>query len=440
MLALLTVSVVGVVVAPYGAQQASRYALTAALVERHTVVLDEYERTLGIDRAVRDGHIYSDKAPGQPFLAAPFFFVGKTLGVEDGTVLRPERNLGLWWMTFVSSALPAAALVVMMYRRARIVAGNETMALAVVAAGFLGTLLLPFSTLLFGHVLAAALLYGAYLLVVGSGSWKRLAMAGLLTGVAVTVEYTAVLGLLVLMAFTSIQHRRRIVAFIVGGLPAAVALALYNNVAFGDPWTLSYQFSAFGEVAETARGVTSMFTRMGLSNTVGLFVDGRGLLVATPVVIIALAGAIWRSRRGFQPDAVMALAMFGAFILLPLLWANPWGGASPGPRYMAPAMAFMVVPLIWAFRRWRILTLTTIALSVLTMSAATFTDPLILPRDSHEGLGFWLGEVIRGHVVDTLPTMAFGPVGWLIHGLVILLVIWTMVASSKRLNIAAAFP
>lgn len=76
-LALLVEITVGTLVHPYMAQQASRYALTASIVERGTVRLDAYEHVLGVDRAVWRGHIYSDKAPGQPLAAVPVFAWGR---------------------------------------------------------------------------------------------------------------------------------------------------------------------------------------------------------------------------------------------------------------------------------------------------------------------------------------------------------------------------
>ena len=48
--------------------QNSRLALTRALVERHTTIIDDDHETTG-DKSFRDGHFYSDKAPGTSLLA-----------------------------------------------------------------------------------------------------------------------------------------------------------------------------------------------------------------------------------------------------------------------------------------------------------------------------------------------------------------------------------
>ena len=86
LLALLVVVIAGPLVHDNGAQQASRYTLTAAIWDEHTLNLDMYaaldEPVLGVDRAVRDGSTYSDKAPLQPMLAVPFYAAYRAVGGE----------------------------------------------------------------------------------------------------------------------------------------------------------------------------------------------------------------------------------------------------------------------------------------------------------------------------------------------------------------------
>jgi len=430
LLAVTVLLLVGIFVHPYRAQQASRYTLTAAIVEQRTVVLDDYSHVLGRDRAIREDHIYSDKAPGQPFMAVPFFAVGKAIGVEDATVLRVNANLGLWWITFWSAALPGAALAVMMYRRTSSLRCRGS--LLATWSTFAGTLLLPFSALLFGHVLAAALLYGAFMFLSGRPGFWSLVGSGALAGLAVGVEYTAALGVAVLAVYSVWRHRMLAMAWLAGGLPAALALAAYNKVAFGDPLTLSYQYSAFHEVASTSRSVFFMFSSATLENLTRLLMDGRGLLVATPIVIVAVVAAISTSlKRGKQDDVVMAIAMFAIYLMVPILWGNPWGGASPGPRYMSLALPFLVVPVAQAWVRWPRFTAFTAGVSVLTMSSATVTEPL-LRRDTADGLNTWLQRLLNGEAAPTLLTLTAGELGWLVHIVIIVSALMLLVRSHKR--------
>lgn len=411
----------GTLVHPYRAQQASRYALTAAVVERNTVILDDYEHVLGIDKAVWNGHLYSDKAPGQPFFAVPFFAAGKAVGIEEATKLRIDENLGLWWVTLWSSTVMAGILAVMVYRRTLAVA--ESSALSATLAVMFGTMLLPFSALLFGHVMAAALLFGAYYVMESRTGFGWAALAGLLAGAAVVVEYTAVLGVLALGGLVVWRHRGRWWGFAIGGVPAVGALAAYNTVAFGSWHRLSYQLNTFSGVQEQPDQVFGMFSSPAWNNIGALFFNGRGLVVATPIVVVAVIAAIMRLRRRREPDAVMAVALFLLFALLPIFWGNPWGGDSPGPRYMVPMLPFLAVPLAWAWERWRLLTGAAILVSVVTMVAATLTDPL-LSRFEVGGLSVWLGDLAAGRVAPTVFTVALGSGGWLVHmGVVVCLLV-----------------
>jgi hypothetical protein len=429
LLAVTVILFVGLLVHPYRAQQASRYALTAAVVERGTVVLDDYEPVLGRDKAVRDGHVYSDKAPGQPMLAVPFFALGKAFGVEEATVLRVNGNLGLWWITLWASAIPGAALAVMMYRRSSSLRCRG--ALMATGAAYAGTLLLPFSALLFGHVLAAALLYGSFLLLLGGHSPWRLAISGALASLAVSVEYTAALGVVILAVYTFWRHGSAAWAWVVGGIPLAIALAGYNWVAFGDPFTFSYQYSAFHEVTESSRPVLGMFSSGTIENFIRLSIHGRGLLVATPIVIVAVVGAVSALFRESQADLVMGVVMFVVYLALPIFWGNPWGGASPGPRYMLLALPFLAVPIARAWEQWPRLTTFFAGLSVLTMTTATITEPL-LPRDSVDGLNTWLQRLVNGEVTDTVFSVGLGQIGWLPHILVMVLSVGLLLGSHRR--------
>jgi hypothetical protein len=101
------------------AQPASRLALTAALVEHQTIRIDAYEDIIGVDRLERDGHLYSDKAPGQPFLAAPFYAAARAVGADPASDLRADGNLTLWWVTLWSSTVPGALVVVIVGRLCR---------------------------------------------------------------------------------------------------------------------------------------------------------------------------------------------------------------------------------------------------------------------------------------------------------------------------------
>lgn len=433
-LAALVLSVVGFLVHPYRAQQASRYALTAAVAEDGTIVLDDYADVIGIDRSVRDGHIYSDKAPGQPFLAVPFHLVYQAVSDQDSKVLQIDGNLGLWWQTLWFAALPLAVLAYLMYRGAlRESPGALGGALALV----FGTLLLPFGALLFGHVLSAAFVYGAWLIVSRTEPQNKvqLLMAGGLVGLSVITEYTAILASVVVVAVAFARHRARFGWLLIGGGPFAVLLAVYNNAAFGSPTALSYSYTAFTEVTETARPIGAMFSSFQPSHFRDLLISPRGFLYASPIVFVALVVALGLAfRKGHRINGVVPLLVFALYFLIPMFWGNPWGGDSPGPRYMVPALPFLAVPAAVAWERFKIPTALAAVLSVVTMLAATITDPM-LGRDGDWGLNVWGRQVLAGEFVPTWFEVILGGFGWLVPVLVVLAA-WKLTRTARRIEVA----
>jgi hypothetical protein len=419
LLAALVLAVVGPLIHEYQSQQASRYVLTAAIWDHHTVQIDRYAAVeppvLGIDRAVRGDHTYSDKAPLQPVLAVPFYAAYRAVGGESALVQRLDENLGVWWITLWMSSVPAAILAVLMYRFARRYAPGASLAAAL---GLLaGSMLLPFGAVLFGHELAALFAFAGFVMAASDEltSW-RLVASGCLIGAAVATEYPVGIAAIVLGGYVVYRAGARAVWWLIGGVPAAVGLALYHTAAFGSPLNHPYRFSAFSSVTEEARPFLSLFDAFQPGRLLQVFFEGRGYVFAAPLVLIGLAGLILLARRNDDDEravAITALVMFGAFLLIPLFWGNPWGGHSPGPRYMTPALPFVAAGVAVAWPRMRNLAIVAAGVGVATMGMATLTEPLI--PGTGGGLGTWVNFLVEGDTVPTVFTIAIGPLGWIVH-------------------------
>lgn len=394
------------------AQQESRFALTAALAERGTVVIDAYEHILGVDRAVRGGHTYSDKAPGQPVLAVPAYLLYRALGGESAVVRNEIGNLGLWATSVATSALPAAALAVLMRRMARVVAGPRRSVAAALGLA-LGSLLLPFSTLLFGHVLAGLLSLSAFAMVLPRHAGPvRLGLGGLVTGAAVLTEFTTAIVAVTLVVFVAVRHRGGLVSFVAGGVGPALALLAYNTAVFGGPLSFSYQASeTFGAGHRSGLvGVQPPDPAMALRVAFG----ERGLFTLTPVVLAGVLGSVGLARRHEREQrtlGVVALVVFAAFFLVQAGWGNPFGGASPGARYVTPALPFLAPGVAYAFGRAPAATMVATAIGVATMLMATLTLPLAQPTEAF-AVGFWVSRLVAGATIDTVLTMALGSRLW----------------------------
>jgi len=416
LLFFFVLSIVGPFAHIYRAQQASRYALTASIWENQTIVLDELEEVVAIDVAVREGRMYSDKAPLQPILGVPLYAAYRAVGGESAAVLRINENLGVWWQTFWFAGVPLAALAVVLLLIAQRI--DRKVALPAALSIIAGTILLPFGALLFGHVLAALFIAGAVALLLGEEvTTLNLVGSGALVGAAVSAEYPAVLAGVVVGLLALWRVRSRVYWFVLGGVPLAILLGIYHTLAFGSPLSHPYRYSAFAGVPTEQKSFLDPFGSARLDNVMDIFFAGRGFFVATPIVIMGLFGAAWLVWRRQGRDRALALTSLAAFVALlavPLFWGNPWGGSSPGPRYLTPALPLLVVGVaaVWAFRP--VLTRAVVAVSVVTMMLATITDPLIT-GDGRGGFGRWLRLARDGEFADTIFTIGLGGWGWLVH-------------------------
>jgi hypothetical protein len=407
----------GSVIQARGWTQTSHYALVRALAEG-TAVIDPWHEETG-DKAWTNGHFYSVKAPGLAFLVLPAHLALRALSAVPDA-LRPA----IWELTLFGAVLPGTALLVLMGRETdRPFPGGG---LAAAAALALGTLLFPFSTLLFGHMLAATLAFAALALLLHErrvgGSWTRAAGAGLLAGAAVLVEYPSALAALVLagLLLTGRDRLARGAAYATGVAVPLGILALYNRWAFGSFTHLSYDNSVIvpGRTGHDVIGATSDgffgVTAPSLRVAADLLLGNRGFLALTPVVGVALAGLVLLYRSGRRAEAVVPAAMFLAYLVynsgIKTTFGGPFGGDSPGPRYMVVALPFLAAGLAAAIKRAPGSAVVLVGVSVVSMVVGTATKPLL---ELDEGLGTWFDLARAGEFTATVLTPLGAGSGWL---------------------------
>ncbi len=407
-LCLLWLVAVGPIVHDLTAQGAPRLALTGALHDDRDIKIDGY--LVGFDYTERDGHTYSDKAPGQEVLALPAYAAARAVGAEPAVVPRVEENLTLWWVTLASAGLPAVAIIVLVAMATH----RRGMPIPLPALGALafGTMLLPFAANLYGHVLGAALGYASWLVLDRSSvDWRRGALAGALMGLAVSVEYPVAIVGVVLVALLAVRrHWASLAAFAAAGVPFAAFLAVYQRAAFGSPFSSGYSSKSYHEDA------TLFITGIPDPRTLAIVLFGsRGLLLFTPVVAVGIYGLWIRWRREDDGGAAVSLAVVVGFLLLQAGWQNPWGGDGPGPRYVIPMLPFIGLGLARAWhevsptiRRW------VVGISLASMVLPTITFHLM--GDGTFLIAGGLQQLADEGIMPTVWSIALGPVGWVLYG------------------------
>jgi hypothetical protein len=356
--------------------QNSHYALVRALASGTPKV----DRTLGEigelstrDITRRDGHLYSDKAPGLAFVTLPVYLVLDEVGaVEPG-----DSANALWALGLVGSVLPALVLALLVLKVGeRLEPGFGAISALALAAG---TILLPYSTLLYSHALSACLVFAAFAVLfferLGLNRPSRLAIAGLLAGYAVTTEYPNAIAVISLGVY-AILRRPRVVrgaAYAAGVAIGVAPLALYDWWAFGSPTEISRTGSLTGPSGDDG------FFGVGLPSlraTVELLFSANGLLTLSPIVACGVAGLALLYRRGHRAEAVLSGAIVLGYVALSVAYGAPFGGYSPGPRYAIPLLPFAAIGLPLVFRRAPTLAGGLACVSITIMSAITATHAL----------------------------------------------------------------
>jgi hypothetical protein len=381
-----------------GVNQLAHFSLVRALTHG-TAVVDPYHWETK-DLSWYHGHYYSTKAPGLAFLTVgPYYVLDRSgvLGLLSRITGATKTKVAIWVLGLIGAVLPTAVLLLLLRS-----VGNELEpgygTIAAITAG-LATLLFPFATLLFDHALAAMLGFAAFAVLWRAGDRLGLvALSGLLVGLAITSEYPlALVGVAVgLYAIAHSDRLRRAGAYAAGVAVGVLPLVLYNWWAFGSPSHLSYE-NAILQPGRTGHDVLG-------ANTEGLFgvstpqrgvasqlLFGEiGLVTVTPVVVAGVAGLVLLWKKGWRREAALAAALFLAFVVYNSGYATPFGGGTPGPRFLIPMLPFAALGFAAAYRAWPWATLGVALPSAVVMLGVTATDPVRATTWS------WVDRVVDG--------------------------------------------
>ncbi len=232
--------------------------------------------------------------------------------------------------------------------------------LSMVAYG-LGTLVFPFSTVLFAHQLAALLVLVAFV-VSRHEQWPlrtRAVLLGLVGSLAIISEYPTgiIVGILAIAMLSSRRSEWRTIALwgALGAVPILSLHSFYLYRAFGSPLSMPY-----GHVFEPLFRIHHDQGLLGvnppsLGGVYGVSISKyRGLLFLCPHLVLAIFGfAYWLRDKNDPGDLrIVTAIVLGYFCFNASYYA--WdGGGSTGPRHFIPALAFLSIPFFFFIHRSR---------------------------------------------------------------------------------------
>ena len=327
----------------YSANEHSRLLLTNAIVVDHSVIIDQAIKRLADspDKSRRDGHYYSDKAPGVAFLAVPvvacyrWFAAAPSLEGE----MRAAR--------FIAATVPTALLLALLlsYLAERLHDVRVRLALGI-GYGF-GSLATTYGILLFGHQLSSLLMFGTFLLARRADErsrWRALA-TGMCAASAIVTEYQNAVLLVPLGALFLWRARAKplpVLCAMLGALPPTALLLAYHQAAFGSPWHTGYVFLANDFAAVHSQGLLGIGTPTLANLWLSLFSAEKGLLFYSPFLALGVCGLAFARPR--DRDLTLSLMMTASFVLFVSSMIYAEGGWTVSLRHLTPIVPWMLLP------------------------------------------------------------------------------------------------
>lgn len=448
------------------ATPASRLALLRAVTARRTFTIDVYQRWTP-DKALHDGHFYSDKAPGAAALALPAFAAAAGVARAAGVDLDSKTGwlVTSWAACAFSQALPVALGAAAMFAwLRRFVRGRA--ALVTVLALTLGSLPLPYSTLLFSHAQVIGLIGIAVWAMgmlqevrsekvevrsqesevrIGTG---RMALAGLCLGLALASEYTAGIVVVALVAYVVVRewrenrgeksevrsqksegmqgsagatpYRKRsrlsplvprpLLWFLLAAIPPLLLIPAYSWATIGNPFQLPYSYQAsFPQMSEGLYAIKWP----DLENLGRLLIGPtRGLVFWTPFLVMAGFGWWWLAEE--RPRwlwLTYAVPLVHALVISGRTW--DWqAGYTLSARYMAPILPLLALPCAIGTQRWPKLGGALAIISIAMMTLATITDACPDYSIYNPLTELHIPKFLKGEFSYTLGTEVFGLPPW----------------------------
>jgi hypothetical protein len=370
----------------------SRHAQIYALAERGTLVIDAYPFLPegGGDAARFEGHYYSDKLIGPSLVAVPAYWLARQLLTLVGVPPNMSVYFALRITNIVTNAWPSALFGGVLYLFLAQLGLSPRLRVWLTLAYGLGTLAFPYSTVLFGHQLAAVAIGLAFILLWRQrDDWspRRALAAGALLGFAAISDVMGLFSACILGLYAislaaqqsgeTTSAARRIAPLALLALAVLSVQLVANWASFGSPLTFPHVYHA--QESFRARHTAGLFG-IHFPQLYPLFQltigPWRGLFYGSPVLLLALPGVFLLGRK-WRAEAITIATCYLAVLLIHSGYENWTTGSAYGPRYQIVALPLLMFALAPAAERWPLIFKTLAVVSIAFTTVVTATTPLL---------------------------------------------------------------
>lgn len=316
----------------------SRFATIESIVDRGTVAIDGSPFAVGLGDEYRyRGHLYSDKSP---LLAVQGAAVAKAASAF-GVTLQRTPGAAAYVIVLGTAGLWFALGCAYAYAFQRLLGITPRGAAVVAAISGLGTLTLPYATVLANHVPAgAAALAAIYHYARGRDRRADAALGGVFAALAFAFDPPAAIVVLAAVPLLFRGPADRWGAVLAGFLPIVLAQVAFNHTVsagFGppalDPVSWSDPSSPFH--ARANEPLTYFDTpRAFLAYAAYVLVGGKGLFSYTPVALVCAygLGVMWRTPGTWRTVALAVALPVVAYTVLVIVLTNDYLSGNFGER------------------------------------------------------------------------------------------------------------
>ena len=336
-----------------------------------------------------------------------------------------EQSTPIVWALDLFAAVIPAILLLLLVRWAadRFLPGYGTA--AAITLG-LATVVMTFAAEYFSHVISAGIAFAAFCVLMkerdGPPRWGMVAIAGLLAGLAVTFEFQTGLVGVVLFGYALSRKtgradaRPRITDWLRRG-DGVRRRHRGGRAAHAGLQLLGVRQSAEARLRRRGRLPRRDRTRRARPQQPRVLRHHRAALRQRRQPAARRTGpagphadhrhgdrrGLQMRRQGHRAEANTILAVAAVYFIYNSGYWLPFGGGTPGPRFLIPALPFVAIGLAFAYKRLPALTLGLAIPSALMMVVGSLTYPLL----GKQGTGTWADWLVQGRLEHTVLT-AFG--------------------------------
>jgi tetratricopeptide (TPR) repeat protein len=332
-----------------GPNDAARMATIQAMVEHHTMALDNTILKSDVDIMVRNGHRYSDKPPLLQGLGAVVYWPLYQAGLRFSN----HYNLVYFILAFILSGIPYILLCGFTFILIRKLAFSQTAAWAGWGIMLAGTIIFPYAMTFNNHLLAALMILlavGLYLSLGPDNENKgRITWIGFCAAAGMFLELpTGGLNFLGLGLLLGMKNPRRLIYYFAGAFLPVITHFSLNYWQTGDliPAYLHKSFYQFqGSYWGGDLGHKRLFGKTIFSQFWHMAFGYRGIFLFSPILL----GGLWemgkyslKKRNTLQGIAILGIVLVFGTMASYAVQISDLGGGSYGLRWVIPALPILI--------------------------------------------------------------------------------------------------